>query len=76
MENQKPFIKMMIIKQAFIILICVLLVQSNPPDQSKLSNWLPAPGEEFSLYQRCYWPEEIILNGNWNPPPVIKSNSK
>jgi hypothetical protein len=49
-----------------------LYVQSTPPDQTKLNNWLPAPREDFSLYQRCYWPDEVILNGGWNPPPVIK----
>ncbi len=49
-----------------------LYVQSTPPDASKMSNWLPAPAEEFSLYQRCYWPDEMILNGGWNPPPVVR----
>jgi hypothetical protein len=49
-----------------------LYVQSTPPDESKMNNWLPAPVEDFSLYQRCYWPEERILNDGWNPPPVVK----
>jgi hypothetical protein len=49
-----------------------LYVQSSPPDESKMSNWLPSPKEDFSLYQRCYWPDEIVLNGGWNPPPVVK----
>jgi hypothetical protein len=49
-----------------------IYVQSSAPDQSKISNWLPAPKAEFSLYQRCYWPDEKVLNGEWNPPPVVK----
>ncbi len=49
-----------------------LYVQSSPPDESKMSNWLPSPKEDFSLYQRCYWPDDIVLNGGWNPPPVVK----
>ncbi len=49
-----------------------IYVQASPPDQSKMTNWLPAPKEDFSLYQRCYWPDESALNGSWNPPAVIK----
>ena len=49
-----------------------IYVQAAAPDASKMSNWLPAPREDFSLYQRCYWPEEKVLNGGWNPPAVVK----
>jgi hypothetical protein len=49
-----------------------LYVQSTPPSPDKISNWLPAPKEPFSLYVRCYWPEETVLNDGWNPPPVAK----
>jgi hypothetical protein len=37
-----------------------------------MSNWLPAPKEVFSLYIRCYWPEEKVLKDLWTPPAVIK----
>ena len=50
-----------------------LYVQSSPPETSKMNNWLPSPKGEFSLYQRCYWPEESALNGSWNPPAVVKT---
>lgn len=33
---------------------------------------MPAPKESFSLYVRCYWPEESVLNNSWNPPAVVK----
>ncbi len=49
-----------------------IYVQSTPPTADKMSNWLPAPKEVFSLYVRCYWPEEKVLNDSWNPPAVIK----
>jgi len=49
-----------------------LYVQSTPPEQSKMSNWLPAPKEPFSLYIRCYWPEDRALTDSWTPPPVLK----
>lgn len=49
-----------------------LYVQHVAPEQSKMSNWLPAPGDQFSLYVRSYWPDESILNGGWLPPAVIK----
>jgi hypothetical protein len=49
-----------------------LYVQSVAPEKSKMSNWLPAPKDQFSLYVRCYWPDERILDGGWIPPAVIK----
>ena len=50
-----------------------LYVSNTPPDKEKMSNWLPAPADEFSLYLRSYWPDAAISEGKWTPPPVIKS---
>ncbi|RKR05642.1 hypothetical protein C8C83_4993 [Flavobacterium sp. 90] len=50
-----------------------IYVQNTRPSEDKVSNWLPAPKEIFSLYVRCYWPEEAVLNDSWNPPAVVKS---
>lgn len=36
-----------------------------------MSNWLPAPAEEFSLFLRAYWPEAPIAVGKWSPPAVV-----
>jgi hypothetical protein len=47
-------------------------VSFTPPSQDKMSNWLPAPKGDFSLYIRAYWPEDDILNGSWNPPAAVK----
>jgi len=53
-----------------------LYVQTKPPGQDKLSNWLPAPKGDFSLYIRAYWPEGAITDGIWTPPPVERSWEK
>ncbi len=49
-----------------------LYVQNEAPEENKKYNWLPAPKDDFSLYVRCYWPEESALNDSWNPPAVVK----
>jgi len=49
----------------------VVHVQSDRPSEDKVSNWLPAPRGEFSLYIRAYWPPTPIAEGSWTPPPVI-----
>jgi hypothetical protein len=49
-----------------------IYVQATPPAGEKRANWLPAPKETFSLYIRCYWPEDSVLNGTWTPPIVTK----
>jgi hypothetical protein len=42
------------------------------PTQDKETNWVPAPEGPFSLYIRCYWPEQAVLDGTWMPPQVEK----
>ena len=51
-----------------------LYVQNSKPDSDKIDNWLPAPKGTFSLYVRCYWPEEKTLKDEWSPPAVLKTN--
>ncbi|MCD2194791.1 DUF1214 domain-containing protein [Actinomycetospora endophytica] len=43
-----------------------------PSDPAQLSNWLPAPADEFTLYLRAYWPEQSIVDGVWEPPAVVR----
>jgi hypothetical protein len=50
-----------------------LYVSSTPPSPDKMTNWLPAPKGDFSVYLRSYWPEDAILNGSWTPPAVVKA---
>jgi hypothetical protein len=49
----------------------VIHVQPDRPSEDKVSNWLPAPNHEFSLYVRAYWPREAIQEGSWTPPAVV-----
>jgi len=51
-----------------------ILVQADPP--SDRTNWLPAPKGDFSLYIRAYWPEDAIVNQQWQPPAVKKENAR
>jgi hypothetical protein len=46
-------------------------VQKDKPDADQVSNWLPAPDGDFSLYIRAYWPLEPIQQGQWTPPAVV-----
>jgi hypothetical protein len=48
----------------------------SPADPAQRSNWLPAPkGEDFSLYLRAYWPDLLIVENKWSPPPVRRASS-
>jgi hypothetical protein len=49
-----------------------LYAGAKSPGKDKEDNWLPAPEGTFSLYIRCYWPEEAVLDGTWKPPIVEK----
>jgi hypothetical protein len=52
-----------------------LYFQNESPGKDKENNWLPAPKGEFIPMLRIYWPNEespSILNGTWNPPPIVK----
>jgi hypothetical protein len=51
-----------------------LYVQNASPGSDKETNWLPAPQDEFSLYIRCYWPRQAVLDGTWKPPAVERAN--
>ena len=42
------------------------------PGADKMSNWLPAPSDDFSLYIRAYWGEIGITEGSWAPPVIEK----
>jgi hypothetical protein len=49
-----------------------LYAGAKSPGKDKESNWLPAPEGTFSLYIRCYWAEQSVLDGTWMPPQVEK----
>lgn len=47
-----------------------IYIQHKSPGKDKESNWLPAPGGDFDLVLRAYWPMLSVLTADWNPPPV------
>lgn len=49
-----------------------LYAGASSPGTDKESNWLPAPATPFSLYIRCYWPKQEVIDGIWMPPKVVK----
>lgn len=48
-----------------------IFVQPTPP--MTVANWLPTPTTgAFELTMRMYWPEEPVLTGEWEAPPVTR----
>jgi hypothetical protein len=50
-----------------------LYAGAKGPGKDKETNWLPAPNTPFSLYIRCYWPKQEVIEGSWMPPKVVKT---
>jgi hypothetical protein len=60
-----------------------LYLQADPPSGgTQFCNWLPIPTDggasadapDFIVFLRMYWPDHVVLNGNWIPPAVQKVN--
>ena len=49
-----------------------LYLQHGPPVGNLQANWLPAPKGNFAVILRMYWPKKALLNGSWEPPPVLQ----
>lgn len=49
-----------------------IFVQYNSPGKDIESNWLPAPKGLFNLMLRMYWPQNSVLNGQWQPPVIVQ----
>lgn len=50
-----------------------IFIQPDAPESTEgRANWLPSPEGAFYLAMRLYWPTEAVLDGAWEPPPVIK----
>ncbi len=47
-------------------------IRNTPPSGNRKANWLPAPKGDFNLTMRLYWPQDAILTGKWQPPPVLR----
>lgn len=49
-----------------------LLIQHDAPAAAQQSNWLPAPAGPFVLSLRIYLPTQELLEGRWQPPPIVR----
>lgn len=49
-----------------------IYLQSEPPGDDRLSNWLPAPKQDFFLILRAYLPGPTMLDQTWRPPAVTR----
>jgi hypothetical protein len=49
-----------------------IYISSKNPGSAKESNWLPAPDGPFSLLLRMYVPQDIVVKGQYQVPPVDK----
>jgi hypothetical protein len=47
-----------------------IYIQHDNPGPDKESNWLPAPEGEFNLSMRLYIPQDPILKGEYQYPPL------
>ncbi len=52
-----------------------IYIDSKNPGPEKESNWLPAPDGPFNLLLRMYNPDESVLNGDYQIPPVVKATT-
>ncbi|MFV2040299.1 MAG: DUF1254 domain-containing protein, partial [Acidimicrobiales bacterium] len=52
--------------------LTITMQRAEPTDTTERANWLPTPEGPFYLALRMYWPKPAVLNGEWNPPPVVR----
>ena len=45
---------------------------TKSPGADKEPDWIPAPAGNFSIWLRAYWPDQVILDGKWQPPAIEK----
>lgn len=53
-----------------------ILIQNKLPDSEKISNWLPAPKDNFALTLRLYLPKKSVIDGKWKLPSVLRLDRK
>ena len=52
-----------------------LYIQSTQPtEEKKRENWLPAPNKGFFISLRLYLPQPEAINGTWQNPPLKRVN--
>ncbi len=51
-----------------------IYLQTKPPREEYLNNWLPVCEGEFHLHLRLYLPEETALDGQWSAPSILPAD--
>lgn len=51
-----------------------IYIQKDAPTDDKLSNWLPVSADEFHLVLRIYYPDDTVVNNQWQTPQIHKTN--
>lgn len=47
-----------------------IYMQAESPGPGKESNWLPTPPGDFRPVMRMYWPDQPVLDGDYELPPI------
>ncbi|HYA69145.1 MAG TPA: DUF1254 domain-containing protein [Acidimicrobiales bacterium] len=52
--------------------LTVVMQPEAPDDPGELANWLPTPEGDFRPLLRMYEPDEQIIDGSYELPPIVK----
>jgi hypothetical protein len=50
--------------------LTVYFQQDEPETPEGRANWLPAPAGPCYVVLRIYLPDESVVDGSWEPPPI------
>ncbi|WP_344415774.1 DUF1254 domain-containing protein [Pseudonocardia ailaonensis] len=53
----------------------LVISHDAPPGEAAGANWLPCPPGRFYLVIRAYQPDEAVISGDWEPPPLRRTGS-
>jgi hypothetical protein len=51
-----------------------IYIQAESPGADKEDNWLPGPKGDFAMTIRAYGPDDNLVQGGWDPPPVLRTH--
>ena len=52
--------------------LTIVMQHEEPPEPERKANWLPAPAGGFRPIMRIYEPDDAILDGSYELPPIIR----